>query len=85
MLERVKAFRASQEAVDAAQDVVVVQQGSSLATYRLRGTLVVRFVSATEWDRSSTGMIRNPAKYLFLDTSSKPAVIVLIYTPDSVF
>ncbi len=74
MLERVKAFRASHEAVDAAQDVVVVQQGSSLATYRLRGTLVVRFVSATAWDKSSMDMIRNPAKYLFLDTSSKPAV-----------
>jgi hypothetical protein len=68
VLERVKAFRASHEAVDVAPD-----------PYRLRGTIVVRFVSATAWEKSKEDMIRYPSKYLFLDTSgpSKPVVNVL--------
>ena len=86
MLERVKAFRESLEATDAAQDVVIVPAGppSATTTYRLRGSLVVRFVSATAWEKSSADMILNPSKYLFLDTTgtlslSKPAVNLLIW------
>ena len=80
MLKRVKAFRASQEAVDAAPDAPQVAQ----TPYCLRGNLVVRFVSATAWDKSKSDMVSDPSKYLFLDIpgASKPVVNVfyLVWT-----
>jgi hypothetical protein len=82
ILARVKAFRESLEAIDASQDVIIVPPGppSATTTYRLRGSLVIRFVSAASWEKSSADMIRNPSKYLYLDTAgalsqSKPAVM----------
>jgi hypothetical protein len=68
MIERAKAFRASHEAVDAAPEATT--------PYRLSGTLVVRYVSATAWDKSKNDMTRYPAKYLFLDTSGPSKTVV---------
>ena len=84
MLERVRTFHATITEKDAeaskSADVMVVPPSSSsqgeasaASVYRLKGNLVIRFVSATAWTQSSTDMLKSPSKYLFLDaTSSRP-------------
>ena len=49
--------------------------GASPVPYRLRGVLVIRYVSATAWEKASADMTKSPSKYLFLDISAKPTVL----------
>ena len=85
VLERIQTFHTAITKKDAeasqSADVMVVppfsdSAAASAPVYRLRGTLVVRFVSATAWAKSSSDMAKNPSKYLFLDTvSTKPVSV----------
>jgi hypothetical protein len=86
VVERADAFRA-RSAADEGSPVVDQSDGTSpqaaisipaaggASPYRLRGVLVIRYVSATAWEKASADMTKSPSKYLFLDISVKPAVL----------
>ena len=87
VVERADAFRA-RSAADEGSPVVdqsdgtspqaaisIPAAGSGASPYRLRGVLVIRYVSATAWEKASADMTKSPSKYLFLDISAKPTVL----------